>query len=94
MRPLTDPQKALLGLLCRGLTNRQIGRLFGISEQAATARVDRLRAKFAAATRAQLVHLAYAWRVLEVPPKPPVRVPLDPPEVIAARRRVLLGEED
>lgn len=94
MRPLTDPQKALLGLLCEGQGDKEIAAKFGITQAAVSTRVTRLKRRFGAVTRAQLVHRAYDTGMLVPRPVVVVRVPLDPPEVITARRAVLLGKEE
>lgn len=91
---LTIQQKALLGMLAKGYTDKQIGVRFDITRQAVWQRIARLKANFGATTRAHLIHRAYATGALALRPAEVERVQLDPPEVIAARRRVLLGEED
>lgn len=99
MRPLTRRDRELLPLLGEGLTRRQIGERLGLSEAGASSRVGRLYRHLGALNRAHAVYIAYTAGLLEQPDparhEPPrvVRVPLDPPEVIAARRAVLLGEE-
>jgi DNA-binding CsgD family transcriptional regulator len=99
MRPLTRRDREVLLLLGEGLTRKQIGDRLGLTEAGASSRCSRLFRHLGAVNRAHAVYIAYEAGLLEEPDparhEPPVvvRVPHDSPEVIEARRRVLLGEE-
>jgi DNA-binding CsgD family transcriptional regulator len=93
---LPDRDLELLALLADGLNRRQIADRLELSLGGASWRIARLYRRLGAYSREHALYLARAGRLLELRVERPrvVRVPLDPPEVIEARRRVLLGEED
>lgn len=48
------PESALLQLICLGLTNKQIGQRFGVSEKAVKSRLTRIYVKYGCVNRTQL----------------------------------------
>jgi DNA-binding NarL/FixJ family response regulator len=59
LRPLTDREREVLGLVGRGLTNQEIGERLYLSPLTAKTHVSRIMSKLAARDRVQLVITAY-----------------------------------
>lgn len=96
MTELSKQDMEMVELLAAGLSRQQIAAQLNLSLGGTAWRIGRLYRRLGAFGRAHAVYLAYAGHLLEQQPgrRAVVRVPLDPPEVIEARRRVLLGEEE
>jgi len=91
---LTKQDWELIPMLRLELSDKEIADVLLVPAARVNERVRRLRVRVGAQTRAQLVHLLrFVAAPAPLPPRPVVRVPWDEPEVIAARRAVLLGEE-
>lgn len=102
-RRLSEDDRRILPLLCAGLSDKEIAAHLVMSRAGVVARVRRLCRRLRARNRTHAVHIAYVQGILAVPDEPPrsdeqftpvVRVPHDSPEVIAERRRVLLGIDE
>lgn len=61
-RPLTTRQRAVIGLVATGASNKDIARRLGITEQGVKAHVSRLLERHGATNRVELVHLTRAWQ--------------------------------
>lgn len=64
-RPLTTRQRAVIGLVATGASNKDIARRLGITEQGVKAHVSRLLERHGATNRVELVHLTRAWQDTE-----------------------------
>jgi DNA-binding NarL/FixJ family response regulator len=68
---LTTREKQIVGLVAHGLSNTDIATALTISQATAKTHVSRAMAKLGARDRAQLVVLAYQYRLVELPDPTP-----------------------
>ena len=66
LSPLTERQSAILQSVSRGLTNKDIARLFGITEIGVKKHLNRILAKLGAATRTEAVAIALKKHLLKI----------------------------
>ena len=59
--PLTSRQREVIGLVARGLTNREIAGALGLSEDGVKAHVSRLLLRFGVSNRVELLNATRAW---------------------------------
>lgn len=68
-KPLTAREREVLGLLRQGFTNADVGRLLVVSERAARAHVESIKAKLRCNHRAEAVAQGFELGILKVQPR-------------------------